>query len=101
MTVDFLLVSCFMAWKATATDNPAAVHPTFFVDWVGPCRLADYDINLLDDGGTSMPKARKKARKKVARKVVKKVRCMAKTKDGKKCKRMVAPPAKVCHLHKK
>ncbi|MEW5797020.1 MAG: hypothetical protein AB1772_11750 [Candidatus Zixiibacteriota bacterium] len=41
-----------------------------------------------------MPKARKKAARKM-------VRCMGKTKDGKKCKRMVAPPAKLCHLHKK
>ncbi|MEE9443167.1 MAG: hypothetical protein V3V99_10940 [candidate division Zixibacteria bacterium] len=67
-----------------------------------------------------MPKAKKKvakkkpaARKKVAKKKVvkkkvvrkkvakKKVRCAAKTKDGKRCKRMVAPPAKYCHLHKK
>jgi adenylate kinase len=47
--------------------------------------------------------ARKKpvAKKKVTKKkVVKKVRCAAKTKDGKRCKRMVAPPAKYCHLHK-
>jgi len=49
----------------------------------------------------SMPKAKKKvARKKVAKKkVVKKVRCAGKTKEGKRCKRMVAPPAKYCHLH--
>lgn len=41
------------------------------------------------------------AKKKVAKKkVVKKVRCAAMTKDGKRCKRMVAPPAKLCHLHK-
>lgn len=39
-----------------------------------------------------------KAKKKVAKKMV---RCAGKTKDGKKCKRMVAPPAKLCHLHKK
>jgi hypothetical protein len=49
-----------------------------------------------------MPKAKKKkAAKKKAKKVVKKVRCMGKTKDKKRCKRMVAPPAKLCHLHKK
>ena len=53
-----------------------------------------------------MPKAKKAtaktvAKKKVAKKkVVKKVRCAAKTKDGKRCKRMVSPPAKYCHLHK-
>jgi len=56
-----------------------------------------------------MPKAKKAAKKKVAKKVakkkvvkkvVKKVRCAAMTKDGKKCKRMVVPPAKFCHLHK-
>lgn len=41
--------------------------------------------------------AKKKATKK---KVVKKVRCAAMTKDGKRCKRMVVPPAKFCHLHK-
>ena len=45
-----------------------------------------------------MAKAKKKATKK---KVVKKVRCIGKTKDKKRCKRMVAPPAKLCHLHKK
>ena len=40
-------------------------------------------------------------KKKVAKKkVVKKVRCAALTKDGKRCKRLVAPPAKFCHLHK-
>ena len=43
------------------------------------------------------PVAKKKVVKK---KVVKKVRCGALTKDGKRCKRMVAPPAKYCHLHK-
>ena len=45
-----------------------------------------------------MPKAKRKAAKKRA---VKKVRCLGKTKDKKRCKRMVAPPAKLCHLHKK
>jgi|GEM_PF-1513898 len=58
-----------------------------------------------------MPKARKKkaakkkkvAKRKVAKKktAVKKVRCMGKTKDGKRCKRKVVAPAKLCHLHKK
>jgi hypothetical protein len=44
---------------------------------------------------------KKAAPKKAAKKkVVKKVRCAATTKDGKRCKRMVAPPAKYCHLHK-
>lgn len=48
-----------------------------------------------------MPKAKKPAAKKVAKKkVVKKVRCAATTKDGKRCKRLVTPPAKFCHLHK-
>jgi len=58
-----------------------------------------------------MPKAKKKttkkktarkpaAKKATKKKVVKKVRCAAMTKDGKRCKRMVAPPAKYCHLHK-
>ncbi len=46
-------------------------------------------------------KKRKAApKKKVAKKVVK-VRCAGKTKDGKRCKRMVAKPAKFCHLHKR
>jgi hypothetical protein len=44
---------------------------------------------------------KKVAKKRVAKKVVKKVRCAATTKGGKKCKRMVVPPAKYCHLHKK
>jgi len=56
-----------------------------------------------------MPKARKKkaakkkkvAKRKMAVKRVKKVRCMGKTKDGKRCKRKVVAPAKLCHLHKK
>jgi hypothetical protein len=43
---------------------------------------------------------KKPAKKKVVKKVVKKVRCAATTKDGKRCKRMVSPPAKYCHLHK-
>jgi len=44
--------------------------------------------------------AKKKVVKKAVKKVVKKVRCAATTKDGKRCKRMVSPPAKFCHLHK-
>jgi len=62
-----------------------------------------------------MPKAKKKAakkkvvrktaKKKVTRRVTKKkvvkVRCAGKTKEGKRCKRMVAKPAKFCHLHKR
>ncbi len=43
----------------------------------------------------------KRVAKKAVKKAVKKVRCMGKTKEGKRCKRMVAPPAKYCHLHKK
>ena len=43
---------------------------------------------------------KKPAKKKVVKKVVKKVACAALTKDGKKCKRTVTPPAKFCHLHK-
>jgi hypothetical protein len=49
-------------------------------------------------------KARRKktVQKRVTRKkAVKKVRCAGKTKDGKRCKRMVTPPSKMCHLHKK
>lgn len=46
-------------------------------------------------------KAKRKAKPKAkAKKAVKKVRCAGKTKDGKRCKRMVASPAKYCHLHK-
>ena len=37
------------------------------------------------------------AKKKAAKK---KVRCAAKTKDGKRCKRTASPPAKYCYLHK-
>ena len=44
------------------------------------------------------PKAKPKAKAK--KPAVKKVRCAGKTKDGKRCKRMVASPAKFCHLHK-
>ncbi len=52
-----------------------------------------------------MAKAKAKAKKakpkaKAKTKAVKKVRCAGKTKDGKRCKRMVASPAKYCHLHK-
>ncbi len=49
-----------------------------------------------------MAMAKKKVvRKKVAKKkVVKKVRCVGKTTSGKRCQRMVVPPAKLCHLHK-
>ena len=35
------------------------------------------------------------------KKAKKKVRCAAITKDKKRCKLMVMPPAKYCHLHKK
>ncbi|MCK4573306.1 MAG: hypothetical protein KAU36_02995 [candidate division Zixibacteria bacterium] len=49
----------------------------------------------------AVKKTKKKVVKRVAKKAVKKVRCMGKTKEGKRCKRMVAPPAKYCHLHKK
>ena len=47
--------------------------------------------------------ARKAAAKKrvVKKKAVKKVRCSGKTKDGKRCKRTVALPAKTCHLHRR
>jgi hypothetical protein len=45
-------------------------------------------------------KAKPKAKAKAKKPAVKKVRCAGKTKDGKRCKRMVAPPAKFCHLHK-
>ncbi len=39
-------------------------------------------------------------KKVVKKKVVRKVRCSAKTKNGKRCKRMVLPPAKYCYQHK-
>ncbi|MFH2036347.1 MAG: hypothetical protein ABIJ45_08090 [Candidatus Zixiibacteriota bacterium] len=49
-----------------------------------------------------MPKVKKKITKKaVKKKVVKKVPCAAKTKDGKKCKRMAIAPSKFCYQHKK
>jgi hypothetical protein len=35
------------------------------------------------------------------KKAAKKVRCMAKTKDGKRCKRLVAGKGKYCAVHKK
>jgi hypothetical protein len=37
---------------------------------------------------------------KKMKKAVKKVRCVAKTRDGKQCKRLISPPAKYCYLHK-
>jgi hypothetical protein len=43
-----------------------------------------------------MRKMKKAAKKKAA----KKIRCVAMTKDGKRCKRMIDAPAKFCHLHK-
>ena len=43
----------------------------------------------------------KKVVRKAAKKSARKVRCAGKTKEGKRCKRMVAPPAKNCHLHKR
>ncbi len=43
--------------------------------------------------------AKKPAKKKVAAK--KKVRCAAKTKDGKRCKRFTDGKGKFCSLHKK
>jgi hypothetical protein len=39
--------------------------------------------------------------KKAKKKVVRKVRCAGKTKEGKRCKRMVTPPGKFCYLHKR
>ncbi len=47
-------------------------------------------------------KATKKATKKkkaAKKKTVKKVRCAGKTKEGKRCKLMVTPPAKYCYAH--
>lgn len=47
-------------------------------------------------------KRKKAAKKRITKKrVVKKVRCAGKTKDGKRCKRMVKPPSNMCYLHKK
>ena len=45
---------------------------------------------------------KKTAKKKVskAKKAPRKVRCKGVTADGKRCKRMVTPPAKYCYLHK-
>lgn len=43
---------------------------------------------------------KKPARKKAVKKAPRKVRCQGKTKDGKRCKRMVTPPGKFCYLHK-
>ena len=41
-------------------------------------------------------------RKKVTKKkVAKRVRCIGKTKAGKRCKRMTTSPSKKCHLHRK
>jgi hypothetical protein len=51
-----------------------------------------------------MAKAKAKTRTKAKGKkksAAAKVRCAGKTKDGKRCKRMVTKPAKYCHLHKK
>ncbi|MBD3218155.1 MAG: hypothetical protein GF310_07755 [candidate division Zixibacteria bacterium] len=48
-------------------------------------------------------RAKKKATKKKAakaKKAPKKLRCKGVTADGKRCKRMVTPPAKYCYLHK-
>jgi hypothetical protein len=42
----------------------------------------------------------RKMKKAAKKKAVKKIRCVAMTKDGKRCKRMIDPPAKFCHLHK-
>lgn len=51
----------------------------------------------------AVKRARKKAapRKKKAVKKVKKVRCAAKTKEGKRCKRMAVGKSKFCSVHKK
>lgn len=58
-------------------------------------------VAFIFHGGDSAM-AKKKAKKKAApKKVVKKIRCLGKTKDGKRCKRMAIAPAKYCHLHKK
>ena len=46
-----------------------------------------------------MRKAKKAAKKPVAKK--KKIRCAAKTKDGKRCKRFTDGRSKFCALHKK
>ena len=65
-------------------------------------------------GGVSMRKAKKATKKKAApkrkvakkkaapmKKAVKKIRCAAKTKAGKRCKRFTNGKAKFCSLHKK
>jgi hypothetical protein len=47
-------------------------------------------------------KAKKVAKKKVVKKkVARKVRCIGKTKEGKRCKRITASPTKKCHLHRR
>ena len=47
--------------------------------------------------------AKKKAapKRKVAKKVTKKIRCAAKTKAGKRCKRFTNGKSKNCSLHKR
>ena len=58
----------------------------------------------LKDGGHLMRKAKKaakKPKKAAKKKVTKKVRCAAKTKDGKRCKRFTDGRSKFCALHKK
>ncbi len=44
---------------------------------------------------------KKVAKKKVAKKAPKKLKCAAKTKEGKKCKRTASGKSKFCSSHKK
>jgi hypothetical protein len=57
-----------------------------------------FAASKLKDGGHLMRKAKKAAKKTVAKK---KVRCVGKTKAGKKCKRFTDGRSKFCALHKK
>jgi hypothetical protein len=55
---------------------------------------------LMPRKSTKKTSKKKTSRKKAtAKKAVRKLRCKGKTQDGKRCKRMVTPPAKFCYLH--
>lgn len=70
--------------------------PIFFLDMV--LTIGFFVASKPKDGGNLMRKARKAAKKTVTKK---KIRCAAKTKAGKRCKRFTDGKSKFCALHKK
>ena len=68
----------------------------------GECSMRKVKKTAKKKASAKKKVAKKKvARKAVAKKRSKRIRCMAKTKDGKQCKRFTDGKSKLCSVHKK